>query len=370
MALSWPGRRTNSAAANIASIGVTSKLQLDYEKKGVTPMKKIFMTFLILVLLPAVALATNAELAKKAKAEGKVLFYANMTAVQPIMDEFNRETGLKGQYTRISTSKFLPTVLTEYQAGKLMADILQAPLPVMQMLKAKGVLASYSSPAAASYPAWTRKDDQIQVFGIEYVALIYNKELVKPADVPKRYEDLTDPKWKNKIVMANPATHATTISWLIGLKENVFKSEAEWMKFIKGLAANRPMFVKSFGPTPAPIESGEKLIGISMPKYIITKAPAPLDWAHIEQPLLGTPRGIAISSSAKNPHAAKLFMDFWLSKKAMGMLSANVGEYVLAPGIFPPIDGINKAKVIPVRTLSDQEIRSWGTKFKKIFSQY
>ncbi len=113
------------------------------------------------------------------------------------------------------------------------------------------------------------------------MGLIYNKELVKPADVPKRYEDLTDPKWKNKIVMANPANHATTIAWLIGLKENVFKSEAEWMKFVKGLAANKPMFVASFGPTPAPIESGEKLIGISMPKYIITKAPAPLDWARL-----------------------------------------------------------------------------------------
>jgi len=46
------------------------------------------------------------------------------------------------------------------------------------------------------------------------------------------------------------------------------------------------MFVKSFGPTPAPIESGEKMIEISMPKYIITKEPAPLDWARVEQPLL------------------------------------------------------------------------------------
>jgi len=333
-------------------------------------MKRILLVLIVLVLAPTAALAANAGLVQKAKAEGQVLFYANMTAVQPIMDEFNRETALNGRYTRISTSKFLPTVLTEYQAGKLMADVLQAPLPVMQMLKEKGVLAPYSSPAAANYPAWTRKDNQIQVFGIEYVALIYNKELVKSADVPKRYEDLTDPKWKDKIVMANPATHATTISWLVGLKENVFKSEAKWMKFLKGLAANRPMFVKSFGPTPAPIESGEKLIGISMPKYIITKAPAPLDWARINQPLLGTPRGIAISSSAKNPDAAKMFMDFWLSRKAMGMLSTNVGEYVLAPGIFPPIDGIDKARVIPIRTLSDKEIRSWGAKFKKIFERF
>jgi iron(III) transport system substrate-binding protein len=332
-------------------------------------MKKLVIILLTMIMVPSVY-AADKTLVQKAKTEGKVSFYANMTAIQPIMDAFNTQTGINGKYTRISTSKFLPTVLTEYQAGKLMADVLQAPLPVMQMLKAQGVLAPYKSEVAASYPTWTQKDDQIQVFGIEYVALIYNKEQVKKSDVPKRYEDLTDPKWKNKIVMANPATHATTISWLVGLKENVFKSDADWMAFLKGLAANRPMFVKSFGPTPAPIESGEKLIGISMPKYIITKAPAPLDWARIDQPLLGTPRGIALSSSAKNPNAAKLFIDFWLSKKAMGMLSSKVGEYVLASGVFPPIDGIDKAKVIPIRTLSDKEIKSWGAKFKEIFKPF
>ena len=201
------------------------------------------------------------------------------------------------------------------------------------------------------------------------LGLIYNKELVKPADVPRRYEDLTDPKWKDKIVMANPGSHATTISWLVGLKENVFTSETDWMRFLKGLAANKPMFVRSFGPTPAPVESGEKSIAISMPKYIITKSPAPLDWARVEQPLMGTPRGMAISASAKNPNAAKLFMDFWLTQQAMGMLARDVGEYVLAPGVFPPIDGMDKANVIPIRTMSDTEISTYGAMFKKIFEQ-
>ena len=329
-------------------------------------MKRLLIILSALILIPS-AFAADSDLLQKAKAEGKVSFYANMTAIQPIMDMFNTQTGLNGKYTRISTSKFLPTVLTEFQAGKLMADVLQAPLPVMQMLKAQGVLAPYTSPTAAGYPAWTREDDAIQTFGIEYVGLIYNKDLVKPSDVPRRYEDLTDPKWKNKIVMANPGAHATTISWLVGLKENVFTSEAEWMEFLKGLAANRPMLVKSFGPTPAPVESGEKQIAISMPKYIITKAPAPLDWARLEQPLMGTPRGMAISASAKNPNAAKLFMDFWLTKQAMGKLSSEVGEYVLAPGVFPPIDGMDKARVIPIRTLADKEISKYGAMFKEIF---
>lgn len=329
-------------------------------------MKKL-VVLLLMVFIASQAWAADQALVDKAKAEGKVAFYANITAIEPIMEAFTQKYGVKGEYTRVSTSKFLATVLTEHQAGKLMADVLQAPLPVLEMLKEKGVLASYQSPEATGYPDWTKKDDKIQIFGIEYVALIYNKDLVKPDDVPKHYEDLTDPKWKEKIVMADPSSHATTISWLVGLKENVFKSDEAWMKFVKGLAANKPMFVKSFGPTPAPVESGEKLIAISMPKYIITKAPAPLDWARVEQPLLGTPRGIALTAGAPDPNAAKLFVDYWLSKDSMKLLADKVGEYVLAPGVFPPIDGIDKAKVIPIRELSDDEIRHWGGEFKKIF---
>jgi len=326
-------------------------------------MKKILVLLMVVLLaVPAFAADMN-----KAKAEGEAIFYANITAVEPIMDAFDAATGVDGVYTRISTSKYLATVLTEYEAGKLAADVLQSPMPIMEILKDKGVFTPYRSPSAAGYPDWAVKDDTITMFGIEYVAPLYNKELVKPADVPKTYMDLTDPKWKDKIVMPNPSTHATTISWLVGLKEaKIFASDDEWMKFVKGLAANKPMFVRSFGPSPGPIESGEKLLGISMPKYIITHAPAPLDWVRVDT-ILGTPRGIAIAAKASHPEAAKVFMDYWLSKDAMQLLADKVGEYVLTPGVKSPIEGMDKARVMPIRTMSNEEIKSWGERLKKIF---
>ena len=82
---------------------------------------------------------------------------------------------------------------------------------------------------------------------------------------------------------------------------------------------------------------------------------------------MGTPRAIAISSTAPHPNAARAFIDYWLSKKAMAMLANDVGEYVLAPGVYPPIDGMDKAKVISIRELSDEEIKKWGGEFKTIF---
>jgi len=105
-----------------------------------------------------------------------------------------------------------------------------------------------------------------------------------------------------------------------------------------------------------------------MPKNILTNAPAPLDWARVKQPLLGTPRAMAITAAAPHPHAAKLFVDYWLSKDAMKMLADQVGEYVLHPGVYPPIAGIDTAKVEAIRELSDDEIRKWGAEFKKIFA--
>ena len=76
---------------------------------------------------------------------------------------------------------------------------------------------------------------------------------------------------------------------------------------------------------------------------------------------------MAITSGAFYSNASRLFVDYWLSRDAMKILAEKVGEYVLAPGIFPPIAGIDKANVIPIRELSDEEIKKWGDEFKKIF---
>lgn len=324
---------------------------------------------LVLVMTTGATFANEHPLLDEAKKEGKAIFYANITGVDSIMAAFEAEYGVIGEYTRISTAVYIPTVQTEFQANRLAADVLQGPLPVLQILKEFGILAEYVSPVTANYPEWSKDPDGvIQQFGIETVGLIYNSELVDPADVPTSYADLADPKWRDKIVMPDPITHATTITWLVGLKEHVFATEAEWMDFLRGLAANRPMFVASFGPTPGPIETGEKLIGISMPKYIVTRAPAPLDWARLDgEPLMGSARGIALAKNAQRPNAAKLFIDYWLSEAAANILANDVGETVLYAGVYPPIDGIGDAEIIPLRELSDEEIQRWSELFQTIF---
>lgn len=331
--------------------------------------RKNIVMALLAALLVSLTSAQSDELIAAAQAEGSLEYYANITAIDPVLQAFAAEYGLDANYTRISTEGFAATLLTESQAGRQLASVLQAPLPLLEILKEYGLLQAYESPVAADYPEWSKDPDgMIQQFGIEYVALIYNTELVAPEDVPTSYMDLTDPKWAGKIVMANPASHATTIQWLVGLLDHdVFGSEDAWLEFVNGLAANRPMFVSSFGPTPGPISSGEMHIGISMPKYIVTLAPAPLAWAHVSEPMLGTPRGIALAAGAPSPNAGKLFIDYWLNDEASAILAEDVGEYVLAPGVYPPIPGIEEATVLPLRSMDDEEIAEWGERFGEIF---
>ena len=127
-------------------------------------MKKLIVLMLLGVCLVPVVHAADME---KAKAEGQANFYANITAVEPIMEAFNKASGIDGVYTRISTSKYLATVITEFEVGKLSADVLQAPMPIMEILKERGVFAPYRSPSASGYPDWARAYDTIMQIGVE-----------------------------------------------------------------------------------------------------------------------------------------------------------------------------------------------------------
>ncbi|MDM7323525.1 MAG: extracellular solute-binding protein [Thermus sp.] len=328
---------------------------------------KVFLSLGLATLLWAHA--QGADRLRAAQAEGKVVFYANITGVEPVMEAFQKKYGLKGDYVRVSTDKFIPTVLTEHRARKLQADVLQAPLPVMEILKKEGVLGRYESPESRGYPAWARDPEGFyQIFAIEYIAILYNTRLVKPEEAPTSYKDLADPKWRGKIVMPDPTSHPTTITWLVGLRENgVFASEDEWMSWLRGLAANNPMLVASLGPTPDVLARGERAIGISMPKYLVTKAPAPLMWVNTREGLFGSPRALALAQNPARPNAGRVFMDFWLSREAQQILAEQVGEYTLLKGTLPPIPGIGAATVRPVRELSDEELSRWSQVFGRIF---
>ena len=332
--------------------------------------KKQCKTMLYATLILLLVLTLNCTRKKPQENQKPLVIYANITSIEPVLDVFETQTGTSIDYNRISATDFLHTVFTQNNEGELIADIFQAPVTILDQLQKQNLLLPYRSNYATNLPEWAKREsDGIYKFAIEVVGIIYNNLLVDLNDVPNNYHDLTNEKWKNKIVMPNPEYHPTTISWLVALNEFVFNNnDDEWNKFIHGLAANNPLFVDSFTPSASVLISGERHIGISLPKYVVTNENKNLDWVKTES-LLGSVRGIAISAKANNPVTAKLFIDYWLSDNVASFLANEVGEYVLNNELFPPLDKINEKTVIPIKELNDDELIYWGAYFKDIFAQ-
>src|SRR5690625_7519075 len=100
-------------------------------------------------LLLSVASAQYADLVAAAQAEGSLELYANITAIDPVLEAFAAEYGVDANYTRISSEGFAATLLSEYHAGQQLAAVLQPPIPPPQGLEYSDRLQPYASPAAA-----------------------------------------------------------------------------------------------------------------------------------------------------------------------------------------------------------------------------
>ena len=70
------------------------------------------------------------------------------------------------------------------------------------MHKVGGILSEYEWPNTAGWKGQPKhgfwRNDQISLR-----IPIYNTKLVAPADVPRKWEDLNDPKWRGKAVISN-----------------------------------------------------------------------------------------------------------------------------------------------------------------------
>ena len=78
-----------------------------------------------------------------------------------------------------------------------------------------GMHARYDSPEKKHYPSqfWD-KEGRWYTADYTLVVIAYNTNLVKPAEAPKSYQDLLNPKWKNDISIDNEPEQAV-FAWLM-----------------------------------------------------------------------------------------------------------------------------------------------------------
>ncbi|HYX65077.1 MAG TPA: extracellular solute-binding protein [Burkholderiales bacterium] len=330
-------------------------------------MKKLMGLWLATLALACGSAAAQDKLAA-AKKEGKVVIYGSMES--GIMDEiektFTAKYGIPIEYFRASSNKTLDRVLTEKRAGRVQSDVVITNRGPMLLLKKEGAFAKYVSPEAANFPDEVKDKDGVlsPIYRMVIVGILYNTKLVKPEEAPKSLEDLSQPRWAGKWVMPDPSRHFTTGAWLKNF-DALYGKDA--MAMIKKLAAAKPILVESFIPSVQKIISGEAQAGITYLKYvhIFGKDGAPLDYVRLPK-YLADGHHVGIQAQAPHPNAARLFEDFFISPQGMKILAAQ-GEFVTAKGLYPPIQGAQEIKAIPMDEMDRKEYKQWAGEMRKIF---
>ncbi|MGH7874399.1 MAG: ABC transporter substrate-binding protein [Candidatus Binatia bacterium] len=169
-------------------------------------LTSVFLTFLWLCVLCAVTAtgATPQEIIDGAKRERELVLYASLTLEEAnvLLPRFEAKYPfLKVQFARAGSERLLTRVLTEARAKKRFADVVQTVEFSMHTLKAKGVLGHYAPLEGAVYPKEFKEDDFWISFYYHPYVVAYNKNLLRPVNAPRTYQDLLQPAWKSKMMM-------------------------------------------------------------------------------------------------------------------------------------------------------------------------
>ncbi|MBM4299542.1 MAG: extracellular solute-binding protein, partial [Deltaproteobacteria bacterium] len=306
---------------------------------------KYRMTLLVLGLFAAVfsaasafAQQVNVEAARK---EGKVIVYGSVVpqAMEDLHKGFEAKYGIKVDYWRADSTKVSERALTEWRAGKPGFDVVEGNRGVQLIMKEEGLFAKFVPPAAEKFPSAVReKDGLITPWRVLPISILYNTDMVKPADLPKTWDDLLQPKWMGKIVMPDPTRHTTTAQFLWNHEK--FKKD-KWLDYVKALAKQKPIFVDSLAPVTTAIIKGEAPIGITYVKYV-KQYKGPVHYVLMDK-YLADPNYVSVGTKAVHPNAARLYADYATSAEGQKHIAED-GEFVFAPGVLPPIKDADKVQ--------------------------
>jgi iron(III) transport system substrate-binding protein len=140
--------------------------------------------------------------------------------------------------------------------------------------------------------------------------LIYNTKTVTGADIPRRCTDLLDPKFNHRVAVAHPAFSGYFGQWVLAMRRLY-----GWSYFEK-LAANNPRIGRSGNDPITMLNAGECVVGTG-PASTSTVTAArgnPIGIVYPEDGTVLTVGPSAVVASAPHPNAARLFMEWLLSR--------------------------------------------------------
>lgn len=326
---------------------------------------QIIALFFILLCAPWAKAASVDNLVDAAKREDEVVYYASMNLVEAnaIIAEFEkRYPPIKVRLNRTGSEKLLTRVLTEHRAKKTFADIVQTVEFSMHIFNRGGVLARYT-PQSNSFYAKDFKEDSFwtTVYYNAYVTA-YNTRLVPRNSLPKTYDDLLDPKWKGKLLM-----EGTKADWFAGMLQILGPERG--LRFMRELAKQQPSTREGHELLAQLVVAGEGNFDINIPVSSVERMKergAPIDWTALGQvPAIMVGAGIA--TGAPHPNAAKLFLEFVLSRdgqKLMQTPGRHVARSDLAGEHSPMLKDLN---IVPVNPGLAEKLDEYAKQLRTIF---
>jgi len=337
-------------------------------------MRKQWLSGLLLavmVLGGAMAQGQDVKLLEAAKREGgKVVVYGSIEndTMDRIAAPFKKKTGLDIEYWRAASTKVMDRVLNETRTGKPLYDVVLTTTPPMEFMFNEGGLALYDSPSAKFFP----KEVMHPKLGPQYrnavIGIIYHSGIIKPADAPKSLEDLLKPQYRGKVVMPDASRHTTTAQWLASLHK-VMGSRERADKYIRDLAATKPLLVDSLTPAGERVTTGEAPIGIGFLKNVVFygQKGVPIDYVRLGK-FMGDGQAVAIAAKPVHPSAGKAFIDYFIGEDGLKIM-AGIGEFVTRKGIYPPIPDADKIELVEMIDMDKKAYTEKMAEYRKIFLQ-
>lgn len=238
---------------------------------------------------------------------------------EPIMQEYQRQAGVRVNVvydTEETKSTGLANRLLA-EKGRPQADVFWSNEPVRTlMLKSRGVLAPYLSPASQGIAA-TFKDPEgyWTGFSARLRVIVYNTDKVKANDAPRSVFDLADPHWKGQVALADPRFGSTSFH-VAALYAELGDDRAD--DYFRKLKANDVKIVDGNSVVRDMVARGDALVGLtdSDDVNVALQAKQPVAMVLPDRDGIGVPvmpNMVSLVAQAPHPDEAKRLIDYLLS---------------------------------------------------------
>jgi ABC-type Fe3+ transport system substrate-binding protein len=323
------------------------------------------MTFIgIIAAQAAAAEPPRSGVLEAAKNEGKMVFYTSVETefARSLTSAFEAKYPLiKTDVFRSTHEKILSRMTIERQTGTYTADVISVGEFETYHLQKRGFITPYQSPLAAAFPDgfkdpngyWTDLYDNL-------IVTAYNTLRVKRDEIPKRYEDLLQPRWKSRMVLdQNEDRWFANMLYLMGEKKG--------MEFMQKLAKQDVAIRSGRSLATQLLGAGEfdlQIVAYWYRPYLMKKQGAPVDWIGLE-PAVVALHPISMAEKAPHPNAAKLFIDFALSDEGQKVFTRR-GREPAKPGLKP--EGYpTQLKVAPSRVQLAEKLQDYTRQYEALF---